>query len=1330
MKDQGLRGLNTISYAIAFPLLVSAVVVDAAEISSVANGRWDQESTWSNSQLPSPDNNYSILSGYKVRGPAVVAEGNYDFSFLGAGLAVKTGGIFDLNSSSKLNNAYVNYTIPGFFLESGATLELGLEGVGNIDRRLLTSIALPASGQVVFQIDGYSGGFSNRLELMSSSVLSGGADILVNIDSTGVNSTTGNGKSRRYVMVHSENNPFSGDWIVSSVNTLPGVRMGGVYAAGKNALGTGGVFLISSILSNEVDGGIDSLREVEVGKDSVVMLNGNWNGPSTPVSLIDSGAQIVLNGEGRRAVIGNLIGINGTTITGKAASQSFEVTSSLDTSFSGLITGEGLSFIKSGARTLTFDTDHDYAGGTTIKSGVLQLGDGGANGWIIGDVLNNGTLSFNRSNAANFSGAISGNGAITHVGSGTTTLNGNSPSYSGTTTVPNGTLLVNGVLGNSSHSFTTLSGGILGGVGSIGGNVSIQDGVLSPGNSVGTLGVLGNLSLSGSSILHYEFGEANTAGGLLNDLTNVGGNLQLDGVLNVNVESGAVLQAGVYRIINYNGSLTNNGLSLGVLPAPGVEFFVQTSIPSEVNLVYTAGYKFNFWDGELAANKNDSVIEGGDGIWQSELGNDHWTNYQGVFNAPFNDAAFAVFSGKPGVITVDQSLGDINISGVQFSIDGYRVKDGTINMVAANTLIFVGEGTLAGEAMTATVDSQLSGNSKLLKAGMGTLVLNGDNSYTNGTRIVSGTLQVSNDNNLGKAGSLLEFALGSLHVTGSMETDRPISVEKGANFIVDPSVLFETNNAITGTGNVVKSGQGRMLLTGGSSYSGNTLINAGRLEAGGVNKFSPSSQFTVQAAGALDLNGFDQSVAGLTNAGLVSISRKAGVGLNIDGDYVGKGGIIEMATKLGDDFSLTDRVTVAGNSEGTTNLLVRNAGGQGGLTYNGIKIVDVQGTSAGTFTLLGDYAFEGAPAVVGGAYAYQLVQNSLDSPTDGDWYLRSAFLKGDPSSPLAPAPYPPLLQPGVPIYESYANLLLAQNELDTYQQRTGTRQWLDTDGVVDKRGFWLRTEGAKTHQKPSKSASVEDNTSDVWKVQLGASAPLQENADYSLIADLALQYSQGSSDIDSLYGDGDIKSKGYGALATLTWERNDGLYIDSQIQAMWYESDLSSKLVAKKLKQDNKGFGTAVSVEVGKPLQLNGSWSVTPQAQLTYSNISFDDFDDVFGASVELQDGDSMQARLGASLDFKPARVQDDMPDKKRETTAYGIVNLYQELLGGTKTEVSGLSLKNEQDKTWAGLGVGVSHSWAGGQYTVFGELEARSSLADVGESYGAAGSVGVNIRW
>ena len=82
---------------------------------------------------------------------------------------------------------------------------------------------------------------------------------------------------------------------------------------------------------------------------------------------------------------------------------------------------------------------YSYSAGTTITAGTLQLGTGGTSGGIVGDVVNNGALAFNRSDAVTFAGMISGSGAVSQIGAGTTTLTGTNI-YTGGTTITSGTL--------------------------------------------------------------------------------------------------------------------------------------------------------------------------------------------------------------------------------------------------------------------------------------------------------------------------------------------------------------------------------------------------------------------------------------------------------------------------------------------------------------------------------------------------------------------------------------------------------------------------------------------------------------------------------------------------------------------------------------------------------------------------------------------------------------------------------------------------------------------------------------------------------------------------
>lgn len=120
---------------------------------------------------------------------------------------------------------------------------------------------------------------------------------------------------------------------------------------------------------------------------------------------------------------------------------------------------------------------------------------------------------------------------------------------------------------------------------------------LSPGHELdqaGTLTINGNLRLSGNSFVTYNLGQSNTVGGPLNDLTNVKGDLVLDGYLLVTETTGGVFDVGTYRLFNYEGKLDDRGLEIGV--APGYKHHVQTSIAKQVNLIYSGSSALSFWD--------------------------------------------------------------------------------------------------------------------------------------------------------------------------------------------------------------------------------------------------------------------------------------------------------------------------------------------------------------------------------------------------------------------------------------------------------------------------------------------------------------------------------------------------------------------------------------------------------------------------------------------------------------------------------------------------------------------------------------------------------------
>ncbi len=157
-----------------------------------------------------------------------------------------------------------------------------------------------------------------------------------------------------------------------------------------------------------------------------------------------------------------------------------------------------------------------------------------------------------------FSGLIwsSSNGMVVIQGTGTVDFArpaGNT--YAAGTTVTSGTLLVNNTSGSGTGSgaVTVKNGAILGGIGIITGNTTIEaGGILSPGNSIGTLTFGGDVDLDG--ILLAEYNSAGDA-----DLLAVGGLLDLDGgILRLSHLGGGRIDHNQPYIIASYGSLAGS----------------------------------------------------------------------------------------------------------------------------------------------------------------------------------------------------------------------------------------------------------------------------------------------------------------------------------------------------------------------------------------------------------------------------------------------------------------------------------------------------------------------------------------------------------------------------------------------------------------------------------------------------------------------------------------------------------------------------------------------------------------------------------------------------
>ena len=455
-----------------------------------------------------------------------------------------TVGTFNLSAGSLNGSGKLTATTYGL---SGGTVNANLgSGTINVTSGTVTLNGTEDATAVNINSGSLSLGGANRLADGATITVSGGSlNLNGNSDTVGTfnlsaGSLGGSGTltATTYGLSGGTVNANLGGGTVnvsSSTVTLNGTEAATTVNINSGSLSLGGANKLADGATVTVAGGSLNLNGNSDTVDTLNLSSGSLDGSGTltagTYSL--SGGTVNANlGTGTLNSSGT-VALNGTTAAGTV-----NVTAGTLTLGAANRLGDSGAVNVSGG-TLAMSGNNDTVGAVTLSSGAAITGSGGTLSGSSYD-LQSGSVSAKLGGSANLSKSTGGMVAL----SGANT-------YSGTTTVSAGTLLVNGSIGNGA---VTVSGGVLGGSGTIGGNITVQSGgTLAPGSSIGTLMASGNVTLNSGSTTVMEVNRGATPN---TDKVQGIGTLTQGGTLSV-INNGAALQVNdsftLFSATTYNG---------------------------------------------------------------------------------------------------------------------------------------------------------------------------------------------------------------------------------------------------------------------------------------------------------------------------------------------------------------------------------------------------------------------------------------------------------------------------------------------------------------------------------------------------------------------------------------------------------------------------------------------------------------------------------------------------------------------------------------------------------------------------------------------------------
>lgn len=798
---------------------------------------------------------------------------------------ISGGGSFTKSGAGTLTLTGAN-TYAGGTTISGGILQIGSGGTtGAISGNVANS------GTLTF----------NRSDTVTYSGVISGTGALINANATGTLILTGN-------------NSFSG-----TTTNSGNLQVGNGGTSGSIA---GNIVTDSALTFNRSDdlsyaGNISAagnLTKLGAGKLTLTGTASHTGG-----TVVSAGTLQIGNGGTTGAVSGS--------ITNNAA---LIINRSDDVTYSSAITGTG-SLTKLGAGKLTLTGTNTYGNGTTISAGTLQVGNGSTAGSLTGNIANEGSLIFSRSDNVTYSGNITGQGTLTKSGGGTLILTGTN-TFTGATTISGGAIQI----GNG------------GTTGSLTGNIT-ANGVL-VFNRSNAYTFSGDIGGNGSGFI-------NQIGAGTLTLTNLASGANLF----ILIENGASMiysgsTAGRASFIDVGAETTSGGNGTLTVDGASTVFAVDA---------------MNVGTGSSGAlNISNGATQTGIDIYAGSIQN----SSTGTINVSGTNSSITL-TGVLQLLSANGVGGAANVtSGGKISTAGFigtgtvTLNNGTLAVTStASTTQTISLGASGGtvevsSGATFTPSTALSGTGALTKAGAGTFSLTSAATYSGGTAVSAGTLSLGTGGRLGSTGSYSGAISVASGATLSYANSSNNQILSGAisgsgtlaqNSTNDLSLSSSTSNSIA---NLVISG-GRLFLNGSGALGtiGNISLTGGLLSWG--NASLPAAPTTTMSFG---------SGSGITNRSIA-----AGLTLNTTNQLFPTSGTMSF----NNDDQVTNPITVTGNYPTLTGDLDLQVGGTrvnegaiGTVTFSGNVSGNGNVTKSytGTLILTGTNTYTGTTTISGG----------------------------------------------------------------------------------------------------------------------------------------------------------------------------------------------------------------------------------------------------------------------------------------------------------------------------------------------------------------------------